>query len=239
MDREFCKISIIIVTYNAAEYLQKCLDSIYKQKYPAIEIIIKDGGSTDDTISIIEANKERITFFKSERDNGIYDAMNVALDYASGDWIYFIGADDILFDEFSDLAFELSDLSVIYYGSVLKEDVKYLGEVTAYQHAKTTICHQAIIYPAKVFKKYRFNTKYKISSDHVLNMWCWKDKDFKFEFKDYVIAMFNHTGISSIKKDDYFEANKSMLIRENYGVRIWLRFVFKRLKALILPQKKY
>ena len=67
-------ISIIIVTFNAAKTLQKALDSIFEQQYPHIEIIIIDGLSTDNTVEILKANNAKITFWKSEKDNGIYDA---------------------------------------------------------------------------------------------------------------------------------------------------------------------
>ena len=77
--------------------------------------------------------------------------MNKALSYISGDWVYFLGADDELFDDFSSLAYELRDPDTIYYGSVLKNGEKYLGKLTDYQHAKTGICHQAMIYPSHVF----------------------------------------------------------------------------------------
>jgi glycosyltransferase involved in cell wall biosynthesis len=224
-------ISIILVTRNAEKYLQRCLDSIFQQRYPFIEIIVMDGLSTDGTVGILHENSEKIAFWKSEADTGIYDAMNKALDLVGGSFVYFIGADDQLTPEFSDLVAELNDPQTIYYGSVWKEDQKYLGEVSAYRHAKTGINHQAMIYPASVFEKYRFDVKYKISADHILNMWCWKDPDYRFEFRDYVIAVFNHTGISSLQRDLTFEKEKAALIRANYGIIIWLRFLFKRLKA--------
>lgn len=232
------KISVIIVTYNAAADLQNCLDSIYRQKYPSIEIIVMDGQSTDGTVDILKQNTDKIAFWKSEKDDGIYEAMNKALKHISGEWVYFLGADDVLLDEFSDMAYALKDKSTIYYGSVDKDGVKYLGYLTAYQQAKTNINHQAMIYPAAVFKKYQFDTKYRISADHVLNMQCWKDPDFNIEFIDYTIAKFNHTGVSSVKKDKLFEKHKARLILENYGFGIWLRFLFKRTKAAIKGNKE-
>ncbi|RYZ99437.1 MAG: glycosyltransferase [Sphingobacteriaceae bacterium] len=224
-------VSIIIVTYNAAADLQKCLDSVYAQQYPAIEIIVMDGASTDGTVQILQQNNSRI-WFKSEKDAGIYDAMNKALQHINGQWVYFLGADDELLPDFSALCYELKDNAVIYYGSVYKNGEKYLGEVSPYRHAKLTICHQAIIYPATVFDKYRFDEKYRISADHVLNMWCWKDAFYRFKYVDVIVAIFNDTGISSVKKDLVFEKNKARLILENYGMKIWLRFLFKQLKSI-------
>ncbi len=105
-------ISIIIVTYNAAKTLQASLDSIYRQKYPAIEIVMIDGASTDNTVEIIKQNADNLSYWVSEKDAGIYDAMNKGIKHATGNWIYFLGADDVLFDGFSDLAAELKIINM-------------------------------------------------------------------------------------------------------------------------------
>jgi glycosyltransferase involved in cell wall biosynthesis len=223
-------ISIILVTFNADAYLQRCLDSIYAQSYPRIEIIVMDGVSTDNTLSVLQQNGGRLAFWKSEKDNGIYDAMNKALDYVQGEWIYFIGADDILTPDFSRLAQELKDPHLIYYGNVIKSGKKYLGELSPYRQAKTGINHQAIIYPVLFFDKRRYDTRYVISADHVLNMGCNSMKDFRFTFRDYDIAVFNDTGISSLQKDIVFEKEKSRLILQYFGLTIYLRFQFKKIK---------
>lgn len=231
------KISIIIVTLNADAYLQNCLDSIRMQKYPNIEVVIADGKSTDKTVEIIKKNEDIISYWVSEKDKGIYDAMNKAITLATGKWIYFLGADDILLSDFSSMANELKQENEIYYGSVLRKDEKYYGFATAYRFAKHAICHQAIIYPAKVFREYKFDTRYKISADYVLNMQTWKDINFNWKFKDYIIANFNHTGVSS-HKDLLLEKNMLSLVFDNFGFLIWLRFAFKKVKARILFKKR-
>ena len=223
-------ISVILVTYNAEKFLQRCLDSIYDQHYPHIEVIVMDGGSSDSTASVLHRNDSKLAFWKSEKDGGIYEAMNKAIDHAQGQWIYFIGADDILTPDFSRMAEELTDLHAIYYGSVLKAGRIYLGKMTPYQQAKTGVNHQAIIYPAGVFAARRYDTRYRISADHVFNMQCHGDKHYHFVFKDFNIAIFNDTGISSLQKDRVFENEKAGLILKHFGPAIYLRFLFKRLK---------
>lgn len=91
-------ISIIIATYNAGKTLQKCLDSIAKQKSDDIELIVIDGASKDDTLEIVKRNSAIIDQYVSERDKGIYDAWNKGIARARGKWIQFIGADDVLLD---------------------------------------------------------------------------------------------------------------------------------------------
>ncbi|MET0572762.1 MAG: glycosyltransferase, partial [Pedobacter agri] len=87
-------VTIIIVTFNADKTLQNCLNSIYEQKSDQLKIIVIDGGSTDHTVDILKKNNNKIFFWKSEKDAGIYDAMNKALEYLDTDWVYFLGADD-------------------------------------------------------------------------------------------------------------------------------------------------
>jgi glycosyltransferase involved in cell wall biosynthesis len=230
-------ISIIIATLNVENTLQNCLDSIYRQAYPAIEIIIMDGGSTDATVDIIKKNKKKIGFWKSEPDAGVYYAMNKAFDHITGDRVYFLGADDELLDDFSMLAAQLKNGAVIYYANVLLKGKKYRGEVTAYVHAKGTICHQAIIYPRHVFDRYRFNTKYPISADHELNMRCWNDKNLSFHYVDLIIANFSFTGLSSLNVDHVFESDKLTLILKYHGYINWARYSLRLLKEKLFPEK--
>lgn len=92
------KLSIIIATYNAGLTLEKALNSVISLKYSDWECLIIDGQSKDDTLKIIskfEKEDERIKHI-SEKDNGIYDAFNKGWKKASGEWIYYLGADDHL-----------------------------------------------------------------------------------------------------------------------------------------------
>jgi glycosyltransferase involved in cell wall biosynthesis len=86
--------SIITVTYNAAQWLERTIQSIVNQNYPDIEYIIVDGGSTDGTVDIITNYELRITKWISEPDNGLYDAMNKGLQLATGNYVWFINAGD-------------------------------------------------------------------------------------------------------------------------------------------------
>jgi glycosyltransferase involved in cell wall biosynthesis len=229
------KVSIIIVTYNAAAYLQKCLESVYRQTYPFLHIIVIDGASTDGTVDILKKNAGSIDYWQSGPDEGIYYAMNKGLQYISGKWVYFLGADDELYDDFSAMLYQLEDNKAIYYGRVTINGQKTPGPVSAYKHAKDTICHQAIIYPAAVFKKYRYNTKYPITADHLLNAQCWKDKDLYFRFIDLTIAKFNHTGASSTKIDTLFKKDQPKIILKNYGPVVWARYMFRLFKMRVTP----
>jgi cellulose synthase/poly-beta-1,6-N-acetylglucosamine synthase-like glycosyltransferase len=224
-------ISVIVVTYNAAKTLQTCLNSIFAQTYPAIELIIVDGNSTDGTKEILEANNSRINYWISEPDKGIYDAMTKALKKATGQWIYFLGADDELLPDFSTMVGALSSPNRVYYASVLTRQLKPLGKVSDYYLAKLGIIQQSIIYPKLAFEKYSYNLKYKSSADFAFNMTCFGDKDLEFYYLDYVIAKFADGGMSSHYKDVVFEKDKPFLILKNFGPKLWFRFMFRKLKG--------
>lgn len=230
-------ISIIIVTYNAADTLQACLDSIYRQTYPKLQIIVMDGASVDGTVDILKANNSRITFWKSEPDKGIYYAMNKALDYVTGDWVYFIGADDEMLADFSEMAALLTKPDCIYYGNVLVKGEKNGGPTNALTHTMHNICQQAMIYPASVFKKYRYDTTYSIAADYVLNIRCWADKSLSFCYEDLTIAKYNHTGISSVIKDKRFEKDRLKLIFRYSGFKMWRKHLTRRWKEKIKARK--
>jgi glycosyltransferase involved in cell wall biosynthesis len=90
------KLSLITVVYNADRYLKDCIESVISQTYPDIEYIIIDGASTDNSLGIIEAYRQHIHYFVSEKDMGMYDALNKGIAVATGDVVGILNADDML-----------------------------------------------------------------------------------------------------------------------------------------------
>ena len=97
------KISIITVTKNSEQYLEKNILSVSKQKYKNYEHIIIDGKSTDRTIDIINRHKKKIKYFISEKDKGLYDAMNKGIKKSTGDIIGILNSDDVYYNETLDI----------------------------------------------------------------------------------------------------------------------------------------
>lgn len=127
------KISIITVCFNAEKSIQRCLDSVDEQSYQNIEHIIIDGNSVDNTVKLL-SNFESTKYFNfvSEKDKGIYDAMNKGIRLSTGDIVYFLNSDDYLIDNkvierVLDL-FQKLPVNVVY-GAVryINSDGKHLG----------------------------------------------------------------------------------------------------------------
>jgi len=204
------KISIITPTWNAAATIEKTLLSAVNQRYKEIEHIFIDNSSTDQTVSIIrnyqkEFNQIR---FISENDNGVYDAMNKGLDLCTGDWIYFLGADDEFYNEhvLEDLVKSgLFQPEQVIYGNVLiKGDAAWAKDGTVYDGPfnleklfSKNICHQSIFYPRSVIKEVGyFSDKYQITADWDYNVRCFAK--YKFTYTDKIIAIFYGGGKSSV-----------------------------------------
>jgi glycosyltransferase involved in cell wall biosynthesis len=101
-------VTVITAVFNGVSTIEGCLESVLRQDYPRIEHIIIDGGSTDGTVEILRKYEARIALWISEPDRGVYDAWNKALKLAHGEWISFLGADDMFLPgavrEYMDLA---------------------------------------------------------------------------------------------------------------------------------------
>lgn len=226
-------VSIIIVTYNAGKTLQSALDSVFQQTYPYIEIIIIDGLSTDDTVEIIKRNEKKISFWISEQDRGVYDAMNKSLKYANGDRIFFLGADDILLPDFSLIICNFKDENTIYYGmSKFKKRIEGKKFKPLFL-SKRNIVHQSIFYPKEVFSKYNYELKYPILADYYLNIQCFSDNQFKFEFLPYLVSVFADGGLSSTHKDKQFLSDKDQIIKDNFSKKIYYRYLLRKFRKKI------
>ena len=89
-------VTVVTAVFNGQLYLAGCLESVLRQDYPNIEHIVLDGGSSDGTLDMLRQYDDRIAYWKSEPDHGVYDAWNKALAEAHGEWICFLGVDDEL-----------------------------------------------------------------------------------------------------------------------------------------------
>jgi len=229
-------VTIVTVVYNAAQCLETCIQSVIGQDYDNIEYLIIDGGSKDGTLEIIKKHTGVIDYWLSEKDTGIYDAMNKGVDLASGDWIYFLGSDDVLLNHIKQIAASLKNRRTIYYGNVFLFPI--LNQVYAYKFdacklMNQNISHQAIFYPRGAFDQHKFDLKYKLFADYVFNIQRWAQRRFKFRYLPILVARYNETGLSGTYRDLIFEQDKADLMRPLLAEAYFLRGA-RRVKRLIL-----
>lgn len=206
------KISVIIVTLNCKQYIQKCLDSIISLKSKAnIELIVVDGVSTDGTIDILERNTS-IDKLVIEKDKGIYDAMNKGIQRVSGDYFIFIGADDEMLElPIKQLEIAHKENYMLVAGAVQLNDYIFKSFYSWRIHISNTVHHQSLFYSNSL--KVKFNTEYRVFADFDLNQRYYKD-GVKIKFIDNVISKYNEDGISSSGKYDMEFIN---IVRRNFG----------------------
>lgn len=232
-------VSIIIATYNSGKYIRECLSSILSLGITTIEVVLVDGGSTDNTFEIVKEFNSSQVSWKSGPDKGIYDALNKGIARTTGKWLYFMGADDRLLPGFGEMMQHLQDENTVYYGNTTEffegDGPQYLllkGAFSQYRLAKFCMNHQTILYPANVFKKYHYDLRYKVFADYALNIRVWGDSTFKKMFYPITIARYNMNGFSSLTKDkDFvFQQDKFRLVKESMGWSIYLRLLSRKIK---------
>lgn len=219
------KISIVTVTFNAEMIIKKTIDSILSQDYTNIESIIIDGDSTDSTLEYIKLNQNRITKVVSEKDGGIYDAMNKGFKISTGDFVIFMNAGDLFVSKntISSVVDKITDLNSIYYGNAfyvsgsVNKSTKRGGGFNKYRLAQTNICHQTILYPRFLFDSQLYNLTYKLFADWEYNMRAYKLK-VKFIYIDIDIAYYDINGVSITQKDYNFERDLKKIVLLNLGL---------------------
>ncbi len=200
---ENVKVSIITVSYNAERTIEQTIKSVLDQTYKNIEYIIIDGASIDLTRQIINKYQSYIDIVISEKDEGLYYAMNKGISYAKGEIIGILNSDDIYTEKAVSKVVEYyqkTNADVIYGSAQWIEQDKEIGiyrcdniEELWYRMA---IPHPATFVKAEVYKKYGgFNTKYQIAADYelMLRLYC---NCLKFGHVDEIITYFRTGGTS-------------------------------------------
>ncbi len=248
-------ISIIIATYNAEKTLQNCLNSISLQKTKDTELLIIDGKSKDNTINIIASNKSLIDFYISEPDKGIYDAWNKGIQKATGKWIMFIGADDILLPDALTQYFNIinNTPNIESYDYICANNefigangkvLKIMGEAPSWNKMRRYMAaaHVASLHNKKnLFDKVGlYNLEYKICADYELLIR--KKNKLNFLFNPIHIAQMKVGGMSFSTKaiiETYFIRKKHQSVSPILNILLFLRdwlgfkiFILKNIKSV-------
>lgn len=224
-------ISVVTVCYNAVATIEETILSVLNQTYPNIEYIIIDGGSTDGTVDIIKKRADRLAYWISEPDKGIYDAMNKGIIEAKGEWVYFLNAGDILASKtiLQQMEEHIAPEFRIIRGNILriypKFKIKSVG-VTKQNPGlmdmfKNTFHHQACLIQASLFKECGlYSVDYKLCSDWKFFFDCIVFYNIKSKYIDLIVAHFKMDGISSRNPKLYQKEREDYLIKV-YGEEVY------------------
>ena len=197
-----CRLSVVTVCYTAVDCIEQTMLSVLDQTYHDIEYIIIDGGSTDGTVDIIKKYADRLAYWISEPDKGIYDAMNKGIAVATGDYINFMNAGDTFRDQSSIYTYVdvIKPESEIIYGDVI---IKYHSR---FQYRKPLLldhlteclpfCHQSVIVKTGLLRDRQFDTSYRILGDYDFFYSCYK-RGLCFQYIPEALSVYDSTeGVS-------------------------------------------
>lgn len=230
---DMCRdITVITICFNSGETIRRTFNSVLRQTSLPKEYVVVDGGSTDATVSIIQAYEKLFTDsgvdFKwvSEKDNGLYDAMNKGVRMASGMWAHFLNSDDYYVNEYvleTVKPYLLRTEAAVVYGRTIcihdrihsvmpdiKEDKLRLNMLLG-----CPVQQPASFYRVSLFveERYRFDTSYKISADYKLFVELIQAQ-VGFLFMPVFVTCFSETGISSVHREDLAREEDLRLLRE-------------------------
>jgi len=203
------KLSIITINRNNAEGLRKTIESVVSQTFTDYEYIIIDGASTDGSVGVIKQYADKITYWVSEPDKGIYNAMNKGIKVATGEYLQFLNSGDWLYSNIIlDAVFKLNRIEDILYGSQIVHlgDVKILREYPEYIHLghlyRFGLPHQATFIKRQMFAHEYYNEDYKFVADLEFLVKQFMINNCTSYKLDMIICNFDGRGISSIQEQN-------------------------------------
>lgn len=225
-------ITIITIVFNNNDGIEKTIQSVLSQTYGPIEYIIIDGGSTDGTVDIIKKYEKRIAYWKSEQDEGIYDAMNKGVKMANGEWINFMNSGDV---------FNSSDaLNIIFKNKKYCEDILFGDVKIRYQnfyriHRSGKIkdlwrgmqfSHQSAFTRTKYHKNNLFNKYNKVAADLEF-FYRAKQEGINFRNLNVVVSSVEAGGLSDIERIQTIKAWMNVVTSDENKIFIKIYYFFK------------
>lgn len=227
-------ITIVTVSFNAVHGIEKTILSVVNQTYENIEYIIIDGGSTDGTVDVIKKYADHITYWVSEPDKGIYDAMNKGIEKATGEWINFMNAGDIFLESqtLSNFVSYLDGSISILRGNIIRVynrfKVKSYGVTnqmpSIIDMIHNTFHHQACLIRRSLFDEIGFyDTNYYLCADWKFFFDSVVLHHVKSRYVNISVALFVMDGTSSSNVKKCIDEHKRYL-RKVYGEELYLMF---------------
>lgn len=214
------KLSIIIPTCNCAVDMQGMFDSIVRQTFGDYEVIIVDGASTDGTMEIVYANQSRFPKgclqYISEHDGGVYDAMNKGIAVSRGEWLYFMGADDRLHDEYclDNLYAFLDDNTDMVLCDIHSPKLGRCSSRFSWMtYLRNTVHHQGVVYRRSLFADRGYDITLQVMGDYEMNLYLYK-KGCRMRRAGFILAEHLPGGLSgSVRWLNYSEETR---VRNRY-----------------------
>ncbi len=216
------KLSIITINYNNREGLQRTINSIIDQTWHDFEWIVIDGGSTDGSKELIEKYQKYFSYWCSEPDKGVYNAMNKGVVKAKGEYLFFLNSGDCLHDsKVLEKASTIDSDSDVFYGDIcfVKKDGNFIFN---YPEKLTThyLLYRSLGHPACFIKAYLLNEKgYREDFKIISDWYCfikWYREGKSFVHIPITVADFDTTGISSQNKD-VLHLERGIMYEELFG----------------------
>lgn len=252
------KISVVTVTYNCENVLERTIKSVIEQTYANVEYVIVDGNSKDATVDVIKKYEENITRWLSEPDNGIFDAMNKSLEYVTGDYVIFINAgdffvnnhvisdvfdgkqydDDLICGDFyvqNDLGYLLRKANPIYLFTPSPKELVFKSQ---------GICHQSLFTKSSVLKEVKFDLRFPLGADYNTTAKVFYKGNHKLRNVGFPIAVFDDSN-GGASHDCIIRVLMERSIMFNYpkGLFFWMKayklyltFKFKKIVEFMFPQ---
>lgn len=231
MNKKDLKISVVTVVYNGVNTIERTIKSVLeKQSYKNIEYIIIDGGSNDDTVDIIKEYEDKVTYWHSKKDDGIYNAMNIGISKATGDYIALINADDWLEDDCisqvvkileEDNSIDILHGNINYVKDRISKEYKPKLNESAFLWHGMSYFHPTFFVRKEVYQKIKYDENYRLLSDYKFTIECFKH-NVKFYYLDKVLVSFSADGASSAFWKRIVEGHK---IREENGYNFLLIYI--------------
>ena len=213
------KYTIITINYNNGKELRRTIESVINQTHTDFEYVVIDGGSTDDSVSIIKEYADRIDFWISERDKGVYNAMNKGLSHAHGEYVNFMNSGDSFYSPtvLEEIDSEIGDADILF-GNVCNSlsgrrygGIKADSEVTFLTLKKEIICHQGTFYRRTIFERHPYDESLKLIADWKVNVQAIVFDNCKVKVVDTIVANYDLTGMSSTQSQLHAEERKRVM----------------------------
>lgn len=212
-------ITVVTVVYNGKSTIRETIESVLAQTYAKVDYIVVDGGSTDGTLDIVKEYAPRIAKWVSEKDGGIYNAMNKGVALASGSYVSFMNGGDTFAspDVLEKVAavIKMQNPDIIY-GDVLIADgegrapwLKVAQENVKVMH-HIPFCHQSTLAKTQLLRQHPFDERYKMSADFKFFKQCFLEK-CSFVKANFPIAVFGTSGVSNTQRTSGLRENNAVV----------------------------